>query len=428
MCCINCFTSTFLMIQIYLCLNANAKFNDSKECDPNNNIESVTELLSDTSTDYLFKRTKLSPWCIPPNLNTDIEPWKFKEKNNSSLPWNYHYTFNILEVEKVNDQMQTISIVMYFRIKWMEPRLEINFYSKDWNETDFSDGGISYPAKILDKFWYPDLEIEGIKIFKTQTLLKEMSNAQVYKSRHLRYGVRAEVTVSCAMNFENYPLDQQNCPFRVLSYFSTDNTVSCTSEFTYSDETQRKLQYSISINPLPEAQSTVIGPFGNFSACGFSVSLIRKRSQTFCQVYLTSILFVIVSWVSFLIKPEVVPGRIGLLVTIFLVLVNIFDGAKSVAPVSENLNAIDLYILFCIVLVFLALIEYAFVLSKEKLNLSRVESVKNILEEVPTSTNNAKANNMSQNCVLKMRLDTLALIVFPILFIFFNIIYWALYI
>ena len=76
--------------------------------------------------------------------------------------------------------MQTISIVMYFRIKWMEPRLEINFYSKDWNETDFSDGGISYPVMILDKFWYPDLEIEGIKIFKTQTLLKEMSNAQVY--------------------------------------------------------------------------------------------------------------------------------------------------------------------------------------------------------------------------------------------------------
>ena len=174
MCCIKCFTSTFLMIQIYLCLIANGQFNDSKQCDPNNDIESVTELLNDTSTDYLLKRSKLSPWCIPTNLNTDIEPWKFKDKNNSSLPWNYHYTFNILEVEEVNDQMQTISIVMYFRIKWMEPRLEINVYSKDWNETDFSDGGISYPVKILDKFWYPDLEIEGIKVFKTQTLLKEM--------------------------------------------------------------------------------------------------------------------------------------------------------------------------------------------------------------------------------------------------------------
>ena len=41
-------------------------------------------------------------------------------------------------------------------------------------------------------------------------------------------------------------------------------------------------------------------------------------------------LFVGVSWVSFLIKPEVVPGRMALLVTIFLVLVNIFNTARSV--------------------------------------------------------------------------------------------------
>ena len=110
-------------------------------------------------------KRKLSPWCIPTTLDTEIEPWKFKDKDNLSLPWNYHYTFNILEVEEINDKMQTISIVMYFRIKWMEPRLEINHHSEDW-----ADGGLSYPATILDKLWYPDLEIDGIERFKTQTL------------------------------------------------------------------------------------------------------------------------------------------------------------------------------------------------------------------------------------------------------------------
>ena len=46
------------------------------------------------------------------------------------------------------------------------------------------------------------------------------------------------------------------------------------------------------------------------------------------QVYLPSFMFVIVSWVSFLIKPEVVPGRMGLLVTLFLVLINIFNSVR----------------------------------------------------------------------------------------------------
>ena len=39
-------------------------------------------------------------------------------------------------------------------------------------------------------------------------------------------------------------------------------------------------------------------------------------------------MFVVVSWVSFLIKPEVVPGRMALLVTLFLVLINIFNSVR----------------------------------------------------------------------------------------------------
>jgi len=43
--------------------------------------------------------------------------------------------------------------------------------------------------------------------------------------------------------------------------------------------------------------------------------------QVLVQVYLPSFMFVIVSWISYLVKPEVVPGRMALLVTLFLVLV-----------------------------------------------------------------------------------------------------------
>jgi hypothetical protein len=43
--------------------------------------------------------------------------------------------------------------------------------------------------------------------------------------------------------------------------------------------------------------------------------------QVLAQVYLPSFMFVVVSWISFLVKPEIVPGRMALLVTLFLVLV-----------------------------------------------------------------------------------------------------------
>ena len=43
-------------------------------------------------------------------------------------------------------------------------------------------------------------------------------------------------------------------------------------------------------------------------------------------------LFVIVSWISFLIPMDVIPGRMALLVTLFLVLVNIFNTVTTNTP------------------------------------------------------------------------------------------------
>ena len=107
-------------------------------------------------------------------------------------------------------------------------------------------------------------------------------------------------------------------------------------------------------------------PSGEYAACGFTVSLQRMRMQTIIQVYLPSTMFVMVSWVSFLIKPEVVPGRMALLITLFLVLTNIFNGVKATAPVSKRLNAVDLYLVVCIFLVFAALVEYSVILFMQK--------------------------------------------------------------
>ena len=108
---------------------------------------------------------------------------------------------------------------------------------------------------------------------------------------------------------------------------------------------------------------------GRYAACGFQIQLVRKQVQYLVQVYLPSGMFVITSWVSFLIKPEIVPGRMALLVTLFLVLINIFNSVRQRAPISSSLNALDLYIVVCIFLIFGALMEYAailFLLSKRR--------------------------------------------------------------
>ena len=67
---------------------------------------------------------------------------------------------------------------------------------------------------------------------------------------------------------------------------------------------------------------------GNFSITGIEISFIRHKFKYIYVYYLPSGLFVVVSWVSFLIPPEVIPGRMAMLITLFLVLINIFNVSR----------------------------------------------------------------------------------------------------
>ena len=73
-------------------------------------------------------------------------------------------------------------------------------------------------------------------------------------------------------------------------------------------------------------------------------------------------LFVVVSWVSFLIPPEVVPGRMALLVTLFLVLTNIFNTINNLSPNVEGMNAMASWMIACMFFVFGALVGYGSIL------------------------------------------------------------------
>ena len=49
-------------------------------------------------------------------------------------------------------------------------------------------------------------------------------------------------------------------------------------------------------------------------------------------------MFVAISWVSFVIPPDSIPGRVTLLITDLLVQVNIANSAFANAPTSDSIN------------------------------------------------------------------------------------------
>ena len=99
-----------------------------------------------------------------------------------------------------------------------------------------------------------------------------------------------------------------------------------------------------SITPLKyKNQLYILFISGNYSVAGFELTLRRKVSHYIITYYLPSGMFVIVSWISFLVPPEIVPGRMTLLVTVFLVLVNIFNTITTNIPKAEGLTGTYTY-------------------------------------------------------------------------------------
>ena len=111
------------------------------------------------------------------------------------------------------------------------------------------------------------------------------------------------------------------------------------------------LDYHVSIIPLENADRILsYGELGNFSVAGFEMVLERHLSHYLITYYLPSGLslspssdyrdlsglFVVVSWISFMVPPDIIPGRMALLVTLFLVLVNIFNNITTNTPKAEG--------------------------------------------------------------------------------------------
>ena len=69
---------------------------------------------------------------------------------------------------------------------------------------------------------------------------------------------------------------------------------------------------------------------------GFELTLKRKITPFILSYYLPSGMFVIVSWISFLVPAHNIPGRMGTIMTLLLVLINIFNSIRTHRPKADG--------------------------------------------------------------------------------------------
>ncbi|XP_044540123.1 glycine receptor subunit alpha-1, partial [Gracilinanus agilis] len=98
---------------------------------------------------------------------------------------------------------------------------------------------------------------------------------------------------------------------------------------------------------------------GKFTCIEARFHLERQMGYYLIQMYIPSLLIVILSWISFWINMDAAPARVGLGITTVLTMTTQSSGSRASLPKVSYVKAIDIWMAVCLLFVFSALLEYA---------------------------------------------------------------------
>jgi len=139
-------------------------------------------------------------------------------------------------------------------------------------------------------------------------------------------------------------------------------------------------------------------------------TLKRRLGYYIFHTYIPTCLIVIMSWISFWIRPDAVPARVTLCVTSLLTLSTQHAQSQKALPPVSYIKAIDIFMSCCTLFVFASLMEYALVnilmTADDKINRELLHS--NLANMTTTaSTGPSKAKVSKQRII-----DTSSIILF----------------
>ncbi|XP_030027201.1 gamma-aminobutyric acid receptor subunit delta isoform X3 [Manduca sexta] len=387
---------------------------------------------------------------IPTNYNRNIPPGK-----NTTV----YIGVNVNRVSGVDENKEEITLDVFLQVSWAENRLHMP------SGMPFID----LPWEFRQLIWTPDLYIWQLQTMRIMSVLQEMASLRLYSNGTVSVSIGATITIKCEMDFVLYPLDVQNCAIDFGSYKYTSEDV----RFEWREVApwlglgllgvqRREFRLPKYVVTFATDKSNLIRNFGEgeHSAARLQIKLSRELRSYLLESYLPSSLFVIISWGSFCVIPEIVPGRMVLLVTTLLSLVTMFDTVSTNSPDALELKCIEVWLISCTMFVFIALLEYFVVLfgirydkswSRRRQDLRRAASAAQlappplhvnhsqdspILDSMPPnggpSSFITRIAGMADRGVMFCgaqhgALDKYALMVFPICFLLFNVIYWTTY-
>ncbi|KAK3783709.1 hypothetical protein RRG08_025332 [Elysia crispata] len=368
----------------------------------------------------------------------------------------------VSSIDAINEASMDFTLGILLHLRWVDRRIY-----HDKAHTFFEEAGLDlldFDSENINKVWVPDIFFPNEKKGSFHEIMIKNQMMRLYKGGTLLYISRLSVTLSCPMDLINYPFDKQTCRLLLMSFGYADVDV----QFEWMNRTEPNMDdfdldtKSIILDKevaLPQFEVKSVEPnichfkyhqkAGNHSCLQADFHMSRNIGFYIVQMYIPSTLIVMLSWISFWLTVNSVPGRISLGLLTVLTMTTQMSSVNAALPRVSYTKAIDVWMSACLVFVFSALLEFAIVnvLSRKDsiggFSLKHIFSIpKELMPVAPPvaevavpldgfadAEGNVKKRRFTQRgIVYAMYMDIAARILFPVIFILFTITYWLYYV
>ncbi|XP_059489262.1 glycine receptor subunit alpha-2-like [Neocloeon triangulifer] len=283
-----------------------------------------------------------------PSLYDKMAPPKVEDR-----PTIVRFHVTVMSLDSIDESSMTFVADVFFAQSWEDYRLQL--------PENMTGGYRLLPVSWLNEVWRPDSFFKNAKKVTFQEMTIPNHYVWIYNDSTILYMVKLNLLLSCAMNFKTYPHDTQSCALKIesLSHTTDDLVFLWDSQIPLVVDRIELPQLDLVKNETGDC--TQVYSTGNFTCLEVIFTLKRRLGYYLFHTYIPTCLIVIMSWISFWIKPEAVPARVTLGVTSLLTLsTQHANSQKSLPPVSY-IKAIDVFMSTCTIFVFFSLMEYALI-------------------------------------------------------------------
>ncbi|KAL9984554.1 hypothetical protein ACROYT_G006862 [Oculina patagonica] len=402
-----------------------------------------------TEAGYRETTDELKDITNPQKYQKYLRPYHRGESVNVTV------RMTVVHLVAVREMNEEFSLDLVIWQQWKDPRLNHSL-----NYT------ITLPADSKKLIWLPDTFFLNVRSATIHDVISENGKVSIDPDGLVSYSARITITAGCPMDLSDYPIDEQTCDLELSTYaYAKDQLDYHWLESSGEDHIVVRDRHlaELALTHTDAIKGFEVYPDGTHAKLVARFWFKRRLGYAFLQIYIPTIMLVVLSWLSFWIPQGSVPARVALGSTTVLSIVTFTGSFRSSMPKVSYIKAVDIYFIVSFTFIFAAVVEYVLVLLNTGLNRHRLKNthqssnkddvgngqqangnngdleLQEVKVENPVSRKEGKISRMRSVKAAKeymhyafvrneaSSIDRVCRYLFPCCYAIFNLIYWTYY-